>query len=187
MSWTVSLILSAITVTLIIAERVGLRPTLQLKLNGDWKRETAFLAQYAQAACTPICFVLVWQLDPKEHVAALALLVAVCGTALIGMILKRLLGRVRPNREDAGKFLGPSFKNANFRESFPSNHTASAFALSTVLAHLYPAAGITFWALAGITALLRYVQDAHWPSDIVAGVLMGYVVAHYTLVAFGLG
>jgi membrane-associated phospholipid phosphatase len=60
-------------------------------------------------------------------------------------------------------------------------------ALSTVLARYYPDAAITFWALAIITALLRYVQDAHWPSDIVAGLLLGYMTAHYALVAFGVG
>ena len=33
---------------------------------------------------------------------------------------------------------------------------------------------------------LRYVLDAHWPSDIVAGALVGYVVAGGTTAAFEL-
>ena len=53
-----------------------------------------------------------------------------------------------------------------------------------MLAHYYPHAAVTFWALAGICAGLRYVLDAHWPSDIVAGILVGYVIAHGTAAVF---
>lgn len=186
MNSAVPIILLVATVALLIIERTGMRMTLQLGFRGDIRRETAFLSQYAQSVCTPLCCVLVWQLDPREHKAAFALLAAVGATGLIGMILKRLLGRVRPNREHAGRFLGPSLRHSNHRESFPSNHTATAVALSVVLARFYPPAAITFWALAVATATLRYVQDAHWPSDIVAGLLVGYLISHYTLVALGI-
>jgi membrane-associated phospholipid phosphatase len=185
MNWWLVAGLSALTIILLLVERRGVRTTLQLSFRGDIKRETAFLAQYGQSVCTPLVFILVWQLDPREYLAAFALLSAVAGTALVGLILKRLFGRVRPNRESAGAFLGPSFRHANYRESFPSNHTATSLALSAVLARFYPSAAVTFWALAAITALLRYVQDAHWPSDITAGLLLGYICAHYALVAFG--
>jgi membrane-associated phospholipid phosphatase len=185
MHWWLLIILGVACVALIIAERLGMRATMQLSFRGDIRRETAFLAQYAQSVCTPLVCILVWQLDPRGYKAALAVLAAVSAAAVIGMILKRSFGRVRPNREHAGRFLGPTFKHANFRESFPSNHSATAVALSAVLAKLYPQAAITFWVLAVVTALLRYVQDAHWPSDILAGVIMGYVIAHYTLVLFG--
>ena len=185
MNWWLVGGLVALTVVLLLVERRGLRTTLQLSFRGDIRRETAFLAQYGQSVCTPLVVLLVWQLDPREHVAAFALAAAVASTALVGMVLKRGLGRVRPNRERAGAFLGPSWRHANHRESFPSNHTATSLALSVVLARFYPSAAVTFWALAAVTALLRYVQDAHWPSDIAAGCLLGYVCAHYALVAFG--
>ena len=89
--------------------------------------------------------------------------------------------RVRPGRENAGKFLGPSLKHANYRESFPSSHSACAVALTVALAYLYPQGVITFWALALICAGLRYVLDAHWPSDVLAGVAVGYGLAHLTI------
>jgi membrane-associated phospholipid phosphatase len=54
------------------------------------------------------------------------------------------------------------------------------------LAHLYPAGALTFWALAMITALLRYLLDAHWPSDVVGGVAVGYVSGAVVLRALGL-
>ena len=186
MNWWLDIGLLAAGAVLIVLERSGAPLTLKLTFKGDVKRETAFLAQYGQSLCTPLAFILVWQLDPRGAPAAFALLGAVAITALIGMILKRLFGRVRPNREHAGQFLGPSLRNANHRESFPSSHSASAMALSTVLATYYPHAAITFWALAVGTAIIRYALEAHWPSDILVGMALGYAIARQALASFGL-
>jgi undecaprenyl-diphosphatase len=98
----------------------------------------------------------------------------------LGMFVKRLLSRVRPGHENAGKFLGPTKGHANFRESFPSNHSATAMALSVGLSYLYPPAAIVFWTLAVVTGLLRYLLDAHWPSDVLGGLAFGYAVAWAT-------
>jgi membrane-associated phospholipid phosphatase len=171
---------------LLILESRGVRTTLNLQFKGDIKRESRWFAQYGQSACSPVAFILVWQIDPRHFKAALPLGVAVGATSVGVMILKRLIGRVRPGRENAGKFLGPTFKHANYRESFPSSHTACAVALSAMLAHFYPAGASTFWTLAVICGLLRYVLDAHWPSDIVGGIIAGYVIASATTMYFKL-
>jgi membrane-associated phospholipid phosphatase len=170
----------------LILESRGVRTTLNLQFKGDIKRESRWFAQYGQSACTPVAVILVWQMDPRHLKAALPIAVAVIGTSVSVMVLKRLIGRVRPGRENAGKFLGPTFKHANYRESFPSSHTACAVALSAMLAHFYPAGAPTFWTLAVICGLLRYVLDAHWPSDIVGGIIAGYVIAETTAMYFKL-
>lgn len=179
----VVLIVSLVVVcaVLLILERAGVPTTLDLHFKGDVKRETRWFAQYGQSACTPVAFFLVWQLDPRGLHVALPIGLGVTATSIIVMILKRLIGRVRPGREQAGQFLGPTFKHANYRESFPSSHTACAVALSALLTHYYPQAAITFWSLAGICAVLRYILDAHWPSDVAAGALVGYLMSHATV------
>ena len=96
---------------------------------------------------------------------------------LTSTFIKKLVGRVRPRLEHAGKFLGPLIKHANYCESFPSNHSASAAAYAGVLATAYPHAAITFWTLAIMCAVLRYLMDAHWPSDVLAGVALGYLAS----------
>ena len=62
-----------------------------------------------------------------------------------------------------------------------SSHSACALALTVVLAALYPAAAPIFWVLAIVCALLRYLMDAHWPSDVFGGLALGYALAHLTL------
>ena len=114
-------------------------------------------------------------------------MIAVVAASAVAMLIKRLVSRVRPGHDNAGRFLGPSLKHANYRESFPSSHSASAVALSVVLAAYYPHAAATFWVLALVCAGLRYVMDAHWPSDVLAGIAVGYVIAHLTVHAAGLG
>ena len=51
---------------LMLIERTGVRTTLDLHFKGDLKRETRWFAQYGQAACTPVAFLLVWDLEPPN-------------------------------------------------------------------------------------------------------------------------
>lgn len=169
---------------LVLVERSGVRTTLNLHFKGDVKRETRWLAQYGQLVCTLVAALLVWDLDRRGLRLAAPIVVAVVAASFVVMVLKRTLGRVRPGWEQAGQFLGPTRGHANYRESFPSSHTACAVALSVMLARIYPDAALTFWTLAMVCAALRYVLDAHWPSDVVGGVAVGYAVAHATAWAF---
>jgi undecaprenyl-diphosphatase len=171
---------------MMIVERLGVRTTLALQFKGDVKRETRWLAQYGQAMCTAVAALLVWRLDrnPAHAKAPLAILVVSLAASAAAFALKRLVGRVRPGRENAGQFLGPTLTHANWRESFPSSHSASAVALSVALGHLYPLGMEVFWGLALGCATLRYLMDAHWPSDVIGGIAVGYGAAHLTLPLF---
>ena len=183
MNLVVLISLVAVCGVLMALERRGVRTTLALRMKGDVKRETRWVAQYGQSACTGVAALLVFQLDlrPERGTLALVVIIAVAAASTVAMLVKRLLGRVRPGHELAGKFLGPSLRHENHKESFPSSHSACAVALSVVLARYYPDAAATFWALALVCAGLRYVMDAHWPSDVLGGVAIGYVVAYCIL------
>jgi undecaprenyl-diphosphatase len=177
----VLIVLSAI---LFLLERMRVPTTLNLHFKGDIKRESRWLAQYGQSVCTPVAALLVWQLDPRPGIRPIELIACVLATSATCALLKRGLGRVRPGREHAGQFLGPSLRHANARESFPSSHSACAVALTAVLTYFYPQGAATFWALAIICAALRYVLDAHWPSDVIGGCAIGYGLTFAVLAAF---
>ena len=64
--------------------------------------------------------------------------------------------------------------------SFPSGHSASAFAFATGVAHTWPAAGIPIRALAALVAYSRVHTGVHYPGDVIAGSLTGGALAHFT-------
>jgi len=66
-------------------------------------------------------------------------------------------------------------------QSFPSGHSAAAFALAAVLARFYARLAWMFWTLACGCAASRYLTAAHWPSDCLAGALIGYLAAFVCL------
>jgi len=67
-------------------------------------------------------------------------------------------------------------------KSFPSGHTAISFAFASVMAHRYPHKRWIKWgsyALATGVSLARFPAKKHFPSDIVAGVPVGYLIGRY--------
>lgn len=177
MSWLIIAILAVLCVVMLLFESRGVRTTLQLKMKGDIKRESAAVAQWGQAAITPIAAWIVWCRDPRDWRLPLLVIGPVLATSLSVSVLKMLFGRMRPNRENAGKFTGFSWKRSNERESFPSSHSACAVALTVVLCQLWPPGFVPFWTLAILTAALRYVMDAHFPSDVLGGSAIGGAIA----------
>jgi undecaprenyl-diphosphatase len=169
---------------MMVAERAGIVSSLKVSFRGDLERETRWLAQYGQGACTLTAAALVWRLDVRRRPAAVLLLIAVLTASLTSTGIKHLAGRVRPGYPDAGLFLGPAWRPASSRESFPSGHSAAAIALTVVLSQLYPRGGVIFWTLGLMCALMRYLVDAHWPSDVLIGIAIGYGAAHLLVYIF---
>lgn len=57
--------------------------------------------------------------------------------------------------------------------SFPSGHTAAAFAAATVIYQIDKKWGIAAFALAIMIAFSRLYLYVHFPSDVLAGVILG--------------
>jgi hypothetical protein len=120
----------------------------------------------------------------REQTTSVLLLESMLTTSVWTNSLKALAGRERPREVDAtfAEWEGPHFMGdqdevSKSLRSFPSGHTAGAFALATVLAHQYPSKGIVPVLAYGGAATMgfsRMVVDAHWLSDVVVGGLIGY-------------
>lgn len=94
-----------------------------------------------------------------------------------GMItpaLKVAVGRSRPN-EGEGTYQFIPFGGDH---SFPSGHTTQAFSLASVIAEHYDErwVDVASYGIATLVGLARIEQEAHFPSDVVAGAIIGTVV-----------
>jgi membrane-associated phospholipid phosphatase len=97
---------------------------------------------------------------------------AVAYSGIACLTLKAAFGRARPwQREGPYAFAGPSI-NEDYN-SMPSGHSATAFALATVLAKQYPEYKYVFYACASLIAVSRVYVHAHWPSDVLVGAALG--------------
>jgi undecaprenyl-diphosphatase len=99
-----------------------------------------------------------------------AALVATGTAALITDVLKRGFGRERPPVADPQ--LG-SLTGIPDNPSFPSGHSATAFAAATAVAILCPRLRIPALAIAAAVGLSRIYLRVHFPLDVVAGALLG--------------
>ncbi|MDQ4131387.1 MAG: phosphatase PAP2 family protein [Actinomycetota bacterium] len=95
---------------------------------------------------------------------------AVAATYLANTAVKVLVRRARPLFEDLPA-LAPTYSGA----SYPSAHTSMSFAGARVLSGALPA-GLVY-AAAVAMALSRPYVGVHYPSDVVAGAILGTVVA----------
>ncbi|MFZ1685244.1 MAG: phosphatase PAP2 family protein [Candidatus Zixiibacteriota bacterium] len=95
-------------------------------------------------------------------------------SGLVCQAVKAVVGRERPYNEN-GQY---TFKPFTRHDSFPSGHTANAFALATVVSSHYHNTWIRIGAFsaAGLVAYARVNYDAHFASDVVTGAAIGFVV-----------
>ena len=95
--------------------------------------------------------------------------------------LKYLVGRQRPiflleipSRISAGpgEILDPSF---------PSGHTLYAFMMATLLAHWFPRHKFVFFIIACFIGWTRIYLGLHYPTDVIAGGILGYGLTRIVL------
>ena len=109
--------------------------------------------------------------------SALFFLTAALTSAGSVQILKRLVGRARPEDILVVSDYG----------SFPSGHTANAATLATVAVMLFPRVWVLLVAIAWLLlmALSRTYLHAHWLTDTLGGALVGIGVVMVLAAAYG--
>jgi membrane-associated phospholipid phosphatase len=114
--------------------------------------------------------------DPDVQGAASRLFASTAITWGSVELLKRVAGRSRPDAHQGAWDFDPLRKK---QVSFPSGHSAMAFMLATTLGdEIHQTwARIPLYTYAAGTAWSRLNDDRHWPSDVLAGALLGITVA----------
>jgi membrane-associated phospholipid phosphatase len=95
-----------------------------------------------------------------------AAVVALGATRIATATLKVTTNRRRPNGDRGGR-----------KSSFPSGHASECAAVAQVVSRRHRRGGRLLWILVAWIAASRVFLDLHYPSDVLAGLLLGSVAA----------
>ncbi|HWE83314.1 MAG TPA: phosphatase PAP2 family protein [Terracidiphilus sp.] len=104
---------------------------------------------------------------------------AIVDSLAVNEVMKGISLRERPSVDNArGKFFQTS---VGMNSSFPSNHAVVAWSSAAVLASEYPGAltQITVYGLATGVSLTRVMAREHFPSDVLVGSAVGWMIGRY--------
>lgn len=125
---------------------------------------------------------LLAMLEPSYGLTVL--MVGVCAYLIelpVYWVLKNSIKRDRPHIQQGFRaFIVPSDKF-----SFPSGHTAAAFVMATTLSFFYPTFALAYYALALLIGTSRVLLGVHYPTDIIAGMVLGLTSATIALSLVG--
>ena len=101
---------------------------------------------------------------------------ALLSAGLWSTVLKAATARPRPSPATEGDFGDYSPSAGESPQSFPSGHATGAFAVATVFSGVYSDHRWVSWlayGTAGFIGLSRITLSRHYPTDVIAGALLG--------------
>ena len=108
---------------------------------------------------------------------------------IIDIIIKKAVHRPRPivalhSLIEEGKVHVNVLGRHLTEDSFPSGHTVTVFSLAVALSYMFPRHKKIFYILAYVVAFSRVYDGEHYPLDVIAGGIIGYLFAKITLVLY---
>lgn len=114
----------------------------------------------------------------KDHVAPRDIILQALCAAGLGFFLREMIGllhfRARPFMFHSFE---PLIRLSFIDSSFPSGHAMAAFALATIILKYDTLWGAIFAVFAGLVAWGRVYVGVHYPSDVIAGAILGVLSA----------
>ena len=121
---------------------------------------------------------------PKLERASLLAIESLILSGVIVKGIKMTFQRHRPRETNSNsQFNGPGLSLSEKNQSFPSGHSALAWATATSFALEFknnPVIKFSSYGLATFVAISRLFDNAHWASDAIIGSAIGHFIARYT-------
>ena len=137
-----------------------------------------FISMCGDFGMSWLIVILITNMIDQTRTMSIDMLIALIAATLIGQVtIKSLVRRKRPCHtypEIQLLITTPSDL------SFPSGHTTSSFACSTVMMLYNPILGIIGYIYAILTAISRLYLFVHYLSDVVTGVILGITIGIIT-------
>lgn len=152
---------------------------LDTSLNSDASTASNGLTGLMVAA--PVAFFAMGKLHQDDHATETGILggEAMLDSLAVDYVMKAITMRERPTLDDAkGRFFQSS---VGLDSSFPSTHAIVAWSSAAVIASEYPGilTQITAYGLATGVSVSRVLARQHFPSDVLVGSAVGWMIGRY--------
>lgn len=170
----------------------------QWKLPGDLAKAIMLSETFAHSLGAAAILLSAFVLAPSRRPAVCAAMIITLACGLTSNVLKGCFPRVRPHSSELirvaepgeyqftngvpgprladGRELVPVRLTDSRQRSFPSGHSATAWGLALGLSLVFPRGLILFACFASLASLQRIVSGAHYPTDVLAGAAIAFIV-----------
>jgi membrane-associated phospholipid phosphatase len=133
-------------------------------------------ANYSRLSLTSAALLALTRGKDGREAAKLGLASVAATAAVVNIVIKPLGRRQRP---DPAAQKVPSIRRVRVPKSrsWPSGHTAAAFAFATGVSDVLPWDGAVLHLLATVVGYSRVHTGVHYPSDVIVGALTGTTVS----------
>lgn len=171
----------------------ALAADLNQDTNGAGRQSARFLSEIGDAGAGTLLIGTAylaarWSGHDRLAEASSLAAEAALSAGLWSSVLKAATGRNRPSSKGIGDFGDYDHTKGEQVGSFPSGHATGAFAVATVFSGMYPDHRWVSWVAygtAGLIGVSRVSLGRHFPTDVIAGALLGNSMGRMVLARRG--